>query len=165
MNDDCITWDGYIAPNGYGHEKNKMAHRAAYEREHGPIPPGLVIDHLCRNRACVNTAHMEVVTQRENLLRGIGLTAQRAAQTHCIHGHEFTPANTRVRPNGTRQCRRCAAITQARKAQRIKAEGVPPTRRHGTQSTYAIGCRCDACRTAVAEAARKRRARRKADDR
>lgn len=113
--DECWEWTAGTYSNGYGlffvehspKRRNAMAHRVAYELSVGPIPDGLVIDHLCRNRACVNPDHLEPVTHRVNLLRGEGLTAIHAAQTHCAHGHEYTPSNTYVRPGGTRECRTC----------------------------------------------------------
>lgn len=71
------------------------------------IPHGLVPDHLCRNRPCVNPWHIEIVTHRENTLRGTAPTAVNAAKTHCVHGHEFTPENTYVSPQGWRWCRAC----------------------------------------------------------
>lgn len=85
----------------------RKAHRLAYEMLVGPIPAGLILDHLCRNRSCVNPAHLEVVTNRENVLRGVGPTAANAAKTHCVRGHAFTPENT-IRRRGTqRDCRAC----------------------------------------------------------
>jgi hypothetical protein len=80
----------------------------------GPIPDGLVIDHLCRVRHCVNPAHMEPVTDRENVFRGF------AAITHCPKGHEYTADNTYIPPStGSRECRRCRA-EQRRKYKRKK---------------------------------------------
>lgn len=107
----CWTWTAAQAGGGYGKfqvkRKAVYAHRFAYELAKGKIPRGLQIDHLCRNRLCVNPAHLEAVTCRENLLRGEGLTALRSKQRSCIRGHKFTKSNTRVRANGTRKCRLC----------------------------------------------------------
>lgn len=92
---DCIEWEGHIDKDGYGRLNNRtLAHRKAWEDANGPIPKGLVIDHLCRNRRCHNVNHLEVVTTKENVLRGVGPTAQNARKTHCYRGHPFTPENT-----------------------------------------------------------------------
>ena len=110
--DTCWLWIG-AKTEGYGllsvEGRNVLAYRLSYELVVGSIPAGLTLDHLCRVPACVNPAHLEPVTMRENILRGIGPAARRARQTHCIHGHPFDEANTRIRKNGTRQCRRCNA--------------------------------------------------------
>lgn len=89
------------------------AHRAVYELLVGPIADGLVIDHLCRKPSCVNPSHLEAVTQSENLKRGLGpavTRARHAAQTHCRHGHEFSPDNTIVNSSGSRVCRTCNRV-------------------------------------------------------
>jgi hypothetical protein len=108
----CIPHTGAFNGNGYGHaERNGIqmnAHRAAWIDRYGPIPEGLVVDHLCRNKACVNTDHLEPVTNRENLLRGVGFAATKAKQTHCIHGHSLADAIRRK--NGTRRCRSCVRV-------------------------------------------------------
>lgn len=108
----CLEWVAYVRPDGYASfwdgTRQVPAHRWAYEHVIGPVPEGLTIDHLCRNRACVNPQHMEPVTHRENTLRGEGITARQARQTHCKNGHEFTPDNTYIRPSdGGRRCRTC----------------------------------------------------------
>jgi hypothetical protein len=113
----CVEWTGQAYPNGYGYIRRgreqtaRMAHRAAYETFVGPIPEGLTLDHLCRNRICINPDHLEPVTRGENALRGGGLAIAMAnyrARTHCVHGHEFTPENTYVHPvNRKRACKTC----------------------------------------------------------
>ena len=102
----CWLWLGKLHPAGYGKYRGKFAHRVSWEQSNGPIPEGLQIDHLCRTRCCVNPDHLEPVTQRENVLRGVGYAAQRAKATHCVNGHEFSPENT-GRFRGGRVCRAC----------------------------------------------------------
>ena len=108
----CWLWTGAIGSRGYAHfrvdGRTVVGHRLAYEALVGDIPAGLVIDHLCRNRSCVNPWHLEPVPERINILRGEALSAQRARQTHCKRGHEFTPENTYVWQTA-RICRPCAA--------------------------------------------------------
>ena len=120
----CIEWTrGKFPVTGYGqvaHEgKQHLVHRLAYETFVGEIPKGMHTDHLCRNVACFNTAHLEVVTSRENILRGIGPSAVNAAKTHCKHGHPLSGENlvlisTPARPRVRRECRRCRSDATAR---------------------------------------------------
>src|SRR5581483_10657197 len=107
----CWVWTGTLSADGYGRvytgaRNTAWAHRVSYELHRAPIPAGCQIDHLCRNRACVNPAHLEVVSARENTLRGATVTARNARKTHCIHGHPFDAANTIYR-HGRRECRAC----------------------------------------------------------
>lgn len=140
--DVCWPWQGTVnAYTGYGQFSYRdhtqggrviglRAHRAVYELLVGAVPDGLTIDHLCGVKTCVNPAHLEPVTGAENTRRGVaahggrvGAAKQRAAQTHCKWGHEFTPENTYVQPNGTRACKAC---------RRGEKSGLPkdhPTRR------------------------------------
>lgn len=118
---DCWHWNGHVdRKTGYGYAwKNGVgghafAHRQFYMLHVGPVPEGLVLDHLCRNRGCVNPDHLEPVTQRVNTLRGIGPSAQLAAQTHCKRGHELAGANLYLTPEGWRQCRTCRNECQRR---------------------------------------------------
>jgi len=106
----CWIWTASRSRKGYGSfwdGANRQAHRVAYELARGPIPAGLQIDHLCRNRACMNPGHMELVDSRTNTLRGESFSARESRQTHCIHGHKFTPTNTRITRVGKRKCREC----------------------------------------------------------
>jgi hypothetical protein len=115
--DGCWLWTGPLDHGGYGtfrFERQRklyvlMAHRIAYEQIIGPIPDGLVLDHLCRVRNCCNPHHLEPVTRGENVLRGDSPNARSARATHCPQGHPYDEANTYRTPNGTRQCRICKA--------------------------------------------------------
>lgn len=115
----CWLWLGYRGPLGYGRvhvgRKSLSAHRAAYEAWVGPIPDGLVLDHLCVNPPCVNPAHLEPVTNVENILRGYRrrFGYGPSGLPLCPHGHEYTEENTHRTPKGHVRCRACRREQQA----------------------------------------------------
>jgi len=113
----CWFWLGPLSRDGYGHlnvdGRAIGAHRASYMAFTGPIPEGMVIDHLCRNRACVNPEHLEAVPHEVNVQRG----ASSNPHTHCNKGHEFTPENTRV----VQVCITCDHDARERRARRKRA--------------------------------------------
>ena len=130
----CWNWILKIDKDGYGqikmgsrtlnNRRTKHAHRVSYEAFIGAIPVGMTIDHLCRNRKCVNPVHLEVVTIRENTLRGTGCSANNATKTHCPKGHELsginlTPAYLK---RGKRVCLICSRAQAAENQRRYRRE-------------------------------------------
>lgn len=107
----CWIWTAGTNGSGYGRfyvdGGMTYAHRYSYERSVGPIPSGLNLDHLCKTTLCVNPAHLEPVTQAENIRRGDWFIASNAAKTHCLYGHEYTESNTFRNRHGHRQCLTC----------------------------------------------------------
>lgn len=107
--DSCWLWLGSLMSRGYGQfsvgprggAKNWRTHRLAYELSVGPIPDGMALDHLCRNRRCCNPRHLEPVTTAENNKRA------GAAMLVCARGHAMSPDNVLKGRNGTRECRAC----------------------------------------------------------
>jgi len=105
----CWNWTGSLMSKGYGQfsvgprvgHKNLRAHRVAYELTAGTIPSGMDLDHLCRNRRCVNPAHLEPVSASVNNKRA------GAARTHCARGHAMETGNIAKGRNGTKECRAC----------------------------------------------------------
>ncbi len=118
---DCWNWTG-AKSHDYGcfWEGTRVvgAHRFLWEQVNGAVPEGLELDHLCRNPACVNPQHLEVVTRRENILRGMLPEINKQHQlskTYCPRGHAYDNENTYIIPsNGSRVCRVCKAATRKR---------------------------------------------------
>ncbi len=105
----CWDWIAACESRGYGHfyaGRYWCAHRVSYELFVGPIPIGLTLDHLCRNRRCVNPEHLEPVSHRENILRGMSPLADNARRTHCRRGHPLFGDNVKLE-NGGRRCLCC----------------------------------------------------------
>lgn len=127
----CHIWQGCRNRYGYGTVyadlKVKKAHRVRYEREIGPIPDGMVLDHFACDGGrdgCCNPHHCRPVTRRENTLRGNTLAAACAAKTHCVNGHALTPDNLEaftMRKKGSRKCKKCAVDASRRYKERKKA--------------------------------------------
>lgn len=115
----CWLWTAFTH-DGYGRFRWRdgmgRAHRWAWEQAHGPIPEGLQIDHICRVRHCVNPAHLQLVTGRENNLRGIAPSAINARKTHCPYGHPLDGLG-----RGGRWCKVCRR--QMAKAQYARRRG------------------------------------------
>jgi len=127
MMSDCIIWHKSLRAAGYGQTffqgKVMKAHRAAWIKVNGPIPKGMILDHMCHNeaaakgecteggvcihRACVNVEHLRMVTQRENILGGLQSID---VKTHCNQGHPFIKENIMVRKNGKRECAECNRV-------------------------------------------------------
>jgi hypothetical protein len=122
---DCWEWKGAKNITDYGtitiNNKALYVHRISYEISKGKIPTGLQIDHLCRNRKCVNPEHLEAVSLRENLNRGIKHN-QNSNKTHCVRGHELKGDNLYVKPDGARRCRKCNNEKQNIRRRRSKHE-------------------------------------------
>ena len=122
----CVEAHG--VPNNWGYGRIKLnqrsyaSHRLAYMLVHGPIPRHLQIDHICRNRKCINVSHLQLVTPKENTLSGNGIAAKNSRKTHCNKGHEFSAKNTFYdlsAPN-KRRCRICRTKYQTWRNELVK---------------------------------------------
>ncbi len=115
---DCWQWAGTISDKGYGilslaselHPRRCRAARFAYSYFIGPIPEGMVIDHLCRNRGCVNPFHLEAISNKENIMRGICPSSINAKKTQCYRGHPYSPQTLKVFRDGFRRCFECIKL-------------------------------------------------------
>lgn len=117
----CWEWQAQINQDGYGmfargHQRGLVsAHRWAYGNTVGPVPQGLELDHLCRNRRCVNPLHLEPVTKADNQRRGLSPWGINSRKTHCKRGHPLSGDNLIVHRDGGRQCYECKAEEQRRR--------------------------------------------------
>ena len=128
----CWLWTGHTASNGYGRIQidgvSMPVHRVSYEWLVGPVPDGLELDHVrargCTSRACVNPAHLEPVTHRENTLRGDTIVAAQTKRTHCPRGHELSEGN--LVPSSLKNGRRgCLTCSRAKAAERRRCTPNP----------------------------------------
>ncbi|MFG0329862.1 MAG: HNH endonuclease signature motif containing protein [Phycisphaerales bacterium] len=112
--DGCWNWTASVNSDGYGQfragDEKRFAHRVVYEWFVRPLDPDLTLDHLCRNRACVNPDHLEEISLKENLRRGDAFIVN-ARKTHCPQGHPYDRLDLRT---GQRKCRRCQTAAQRR---------------------------------------------------
>lgn len=123
----CWNWARVMEKKGYGKYKKEYAHRFMYKTIKGEIPEGLVIDHRCRNKRCVNPDHLEPVRQRENVMRGESITALNVQKETCSRGHWLGGDNIRivVKPDAVRrQCKACD-----REYHRIRRDRINPNRK------------------------------------
>jgi len=122
----CWGWQGHHSKKGYAHAywagKTVRAHRLAWMLTYGSWPSSETLDHLCNNRSCVRPDHLREATNRENILRGCGITAVNAVKQYCLRGHPFIEANTRINRKGHRTCRACHNARTRRLKARIRAK-------------------------------------------
>jgi hypothetical protein len=130
MESGCHEWTASRSPEGYGrfylNGRPNQAHRVSYELFVGPIPEGLELDHLCRNRACVNPEHLEPVTRAENNARGESVSKYHALKTHCPKGHPYELVGVQYRKDGAtkgpqRRCKPCTYASNEASRKRARA--------------------------------------------
>lgn len=121
------TWKGYgsfYVRDRIAHGRHLLAHRVAYALTKGQIPGDMTVDHVCRNRSCVNPNHLQLLSNEENLLRGEGICAKNARKQYCIRGHPLFGENLKIKrsPDGTvlgRSCRACDRLDVLRRRGKI----------------------------------------------
>lgn len=150
----CWAWKGSLfSGNGYAqfsvNRVPKGGHRVAYELLRGPIPVGLQLDHLCRNRSCVNPDHLEAVTGRTNTLRGETITAANLAKTHCPRGHPYEGANLGTTPFGGRYCRACRTLQAIDQNRKRRLQRLDRGLRRPGRPTPSMACSIEGCEKLV----------------
>ena len=148
----CWEWTASLTPQGYAQVsfrgKPAVAHRISYRAFVGVIPEGLVIDHLCNNRRCVNPCHLKAVTHQENIIRGTAPTAVLARTNTCRKGHSFTPETTMVRKKtGVRTCRICFNEWHRNRSRSHRAEKALSDKSYRERNAEKISARRKAART------------------
>lgn len=124
----CVEWGKSVDSSGYGQRRINgrlyLVHRLAYQEHYGPIPTGKVINHLCRNRRCINPLHLEAITHYENMMHAESLWPARICRdkTHCKRGHVFDADNTYRDRHGKRYCAACITASNKERAQRLKRD-------------------------------------------
>lgn len=135
----CWVYQGYLN-NGYARfylnqEVYYLAHRYAYALE-GELTTAEELDHLCRNRACVRRSHLEIVSHRENTLRGDTIAARNAAKTHCPAGHLYSGDNLVISRDGSRECKACSTNRNRRRRALIASDPVALEQRRARDREY-----------------------------
>ena len=135
----CWPWKGFYNHKGYGRFQVNghtiSAHRAVYESLIGPVPEGLTLDHLCRNRACVNPQHLEPVTNKVNVLRGTGLCATNAKKMNCPRGHPYSGNNLIIKTyHGNSKTKRVGVERMCRECKSIRNRSTPSSKSNAART-------------------------------
>lgn len=125
----CWLWTGFTSHAGYGLIKGPppdlrilKAHRVSYEAFNGPITEGLVVDHVCNTKRCVNPEHLQLLTPRENIMRSNHPTIVALWLNQCVRGHDLSdPANVIMNTDGVRRCRVCRRVRDKRNKAKARA--------------------------------------------